>query len=250
MDLGIAGRTALITGASTGLGLASAQALAAEGVRVSIASRSPEKLAAAAASIDGPEGWDVPTLTADLADDASIDAMLAAAMDVLGHVDILVANAGGPPPGTFASTDVDRYPVALQLNLLAHVRICKALIPRMQERGWGRVVAITSATVREPSPNLMLSNTARAGLTGFLKTTATEVGRDGVTVNSIQPGLHATGRLSELYADLGAVAEDHPMGRIGDPADFGRIVAFLCSETANYVNGTGLPVEGGSLLES
>jgi len=111
-------------------------------------------------------------------------------------------------------------------------------------------VAITSVTVREPSPNLMLSNTARAGLTGFLKTTATEVARDGVTVNSIQPGLHATGRLAEIYDDLDAVAAGHPMGRIGDPADFGRIVAFLCSETANYVNGTGLPVEGGSLLES
>jgi len=246
MDLGIAGRTALVTGASTGLGLASAQALAAEGVTVALASRSAEKLAAAAATLDG----EVPTLAVDLADDASIDTMLAAAVEALGHVDILVANAGGPPPGTFASTNVDLYPAALQLNLLAHVRMCKALIPPMRERGWGRVVAITSATVREPSPNLMLSNTARAGLTGFLKTTATEVARDGVTVNSIQPGLHATGRLAEIYDDLDAVAAGHPMGRIGDPADFGRIVAFLCSETANYVNGTGLPVEGGSLLES
>jgi len=246
MDLGIAGRTALVTGASTGLGLASAQALAAEGVTVALASRSAEKLAAAAATIDG----EVATLAVDLADDASIDTMLVAAVEALGHVDILVANAGGPPPGTFASTNVDLYPAALQLNLLAHVRMCKALIPPMRERGWGRVVAITSATVREPSPNLMLSNTARAGLTGFLKTTATEVARDGVTVNSIQPGLHATGRLAEIYDDLDAVAAGHPMGRIGDPADFGRIVAFLCSETANYVNGTGLPVEGGSLLES
>lgn len=246
MDLGIAGRTALVTGASTGLGLASAQALAAEGVTVALASRSAEKLAAAAATLDG----EVPTLAVDLADDASIDTMLAAAVEALGHVDILVANAGGPPPGTFASTNVDLYPAALQLNLLAHVRMCKALIPPMRDRGWGRVVAITSVTVREPSPNLMLSNTARAGLTGFLKTTATEVARDGVTVNSIQPGLHATGRLAEIYDDLDAVAAGHPMGRIGDPADFGRIVAFLCSETANYVNGTGLPVEGGSLLES
>ena len=246
MDLGISGRTALVTGASTGLGLASAQALAAEGVTVALASRSAEKLAAAAATIDG----EVPTLAVDLADDSSIDTMLAAAVEALGHVDILVANAGGPPPGTFASTNVDLYPAALQLNLLAHVRMCKALIPPMRDRGWGRVVAITSVTVREPSPNLMLSNTARAGLTGFLKTTATEVARDGVTVNSIQPGLHATGRLAEIYDDLDAVAAGHPMGRIGDPADFGRIVAFLCSETANYVNGTGLPVEGGSLLES
>ena len=243
MDLGIAGRTALVTGASTGLGLASAQALAAEGVRVALVSRSAEKRATATATVDG----DPVAVTADLADDGSIDAMLDEVVAALGHVDILVANAGGPPPGTFASTDLDRYPDALQLNLLAHVRMCRALIPPMQERRWGRVVAITSATVREPSPSLMLSNTARAGLTAFLKTTATEVAGDGVTVNSVQPGLHATGRLRDLYDDLDDAASGHPMGRIGDPADFGRIVAFLCSETANYVTGTGLPVEGGTL---
>ncbi len=246
MDLGITGRTALVTGASTGLGLASARALAAEGVRVALVSRSGDKLAAAIATVDG----DPVAITADLADDASIDAMLAEVVAALGHVDILVANAGGPPPGTFASTDGDLYPAALQLNLLAHVRMCRALIPPMQERRWGRVVAITSATVREPAPTLMLSNMARSGLTAFLKTTATEVAADGVTVNSVQPGLHATGRLRELYDDLDAVAADHPMGRIGDPGDFGRIVAFLCSETANYVSGTGLPVEGGSLKGS
>ena len=246
MDLGIEGRTALVTGASRGLGLASARALAAEGVRVALVSRSAERLAAAVSTVDG----DPVTLTADLSDDASVDAMLAEAVEVLGFVDILVANAGGPPPGTFESTDLDLYPAALQLNLLAHVRMCKALIPPMRERGWGRVVAITSATVREPSAMLMLSNTARAGLTGFLKTTATEVARDGVTVNSVQPGLHATGRLKEIYQDLDAVAASHPMGRIGDPADFGRVVAFLCSETANYISGTGLPVEGGSLSAS
>ncbi len=249
MDLGIAGRTALVTGASTGLGLASARALAAEGVRVALVSRSDEKLAAAAAAVEG----DPVTVTADLTDNASIDAMLGEVGASLGHVDILVANAGGPPPGTFASTDLNRYPEALQLNLLAHVRMCRALIGPMRKRGWGRVVAITSATVREPSPSLILSNTARAGLTAFLKTTATEVAGDGVTVNSVQPGLHATERLHDLYGGLDAVAtvaDGHPMGRIGDPADFGRIVAFLCSETANYINGTGLPVEGGALKGS
>lgn len=246
MDLGIAGRTALVTGASTGLGLASAQALAAEGVRVAISSRSKEKLNRAAETIEG----DVETLPADLSDNASIDAMLADVIAVLGQVDILVANSGGPPPGDFESTAVDLYPAALQLNLLAHVRMCKALIPAMRERGWGRVVAITSATVREPSPQLILSNTARAGLTGFLKTAAAESARDGVTVNSIQPGIHSTTRLKELYADLDSVAASHPMGRIGDPADFGRVVAFLCSEPANYITGTGLPVEGGSLKGS
>ena len=134
MDLGIAGRTALITGASAGLGLASAQALAAEGVRVALVSRSTEKLAAALSTVAG----EPVSVAADLTDDESIDAMLSEVVATLGHVDILVANAGGPPPGTFTSTDDDLYPAALQLNLLAHVRMCRTLIPPMRERGWGR----------------------------------------------------------------------------------------------------------------
>ena len=171
MDLGLSGRTALVTGASSGLGLATARALAAEGVRVAIVSRSAQKLAAAVASIDG----DPITTTADLSDGSSIDAMLAEVTAALGHVDILVANAGGPPPGGFASTDLDTYSLALQLNLLSTIQMCRELVPAMQERGWGRVIAITSSTVREPSPVLIPSTTARAGLTGFLKTMATEV---------------------------------------------------------------------------
>ena len=165
----------------------------------------------------------------------------------LGHVDILVANAGGPPPGGFASTDLETYSLALQLNLLSAIRMCRALVPSMQERGWGRVVAITSSTVREPSPVLISSTTARAGLTGFLKTMATEVAPDGVTVNSVQPGPHATDRLAEIYDDLDAVAAGVPVRRLGDPDDFGRVVAFLCSESARSITGAALPVEGGSL---
>ena len=243
MDLGISGRTALVTGASAGLGLACAQALAAEGVRVAVASRSADKLAAAVATLDG----DPVMLTVDLSDPASVDALVGDATEALGHVDILIANGGGPPPGNFASTDVDAYPAALQLNLLSMVALAKAFVPPMQERGWGRVVAVTSAAVRQPMDYLILSNTARSGLTAFLKTTATEVAGDGVTVNTVQPGVHATDRLAQLYDDLDEVARSVPTQRLGDPGDFGRIVAFLCSESARSITGASVPVDGGAV---
>ncbi|MEE3251619.1 MAG: SDR family oxidoreductase [Actinomycetota bacterium] len=243
MDLGVSGRTALVTGASAGLGLACAQALAAEGVRVAVASRSADKLAAAVATLDG----DPVMLTVDLSDPASVDALVDDATEALGHVDILIANGGGPPPGNFASTDVDAYPAALQLNLLSMVALAKAFVPPMQERGWGRVVAVTSAAVRQPMDYLILSNTARSGLTAFLKTTATEVAGDGVTVNTVQPGVHATDRLAQLYDDLGEVARSVPTQRLGDPGDFGRIVAFLCSESARSITGASVPVDGGAI---
>lgn len=243
MDLGISGRTALVTGASAGLGLACAQALAVEGVRVAVASRSADKLAAAVATLDG----DPVMLTVDLSDPASVDALVDDATEALGHVDILIANGGGPPPGNFASTDVDAYPAALQLNLLSMVALTKAFVPPMQERGWGRVVAVTSAAVRQPMDYLILSNTARSGLTAFLKTTATEVAGDGVTVNTVQPGVHATDRLTQLYDDLDEVARSVPTQRIGDPGDFGRIVAFLCSESARSITGASVPVDGGAI---
>ena len=243
MDLGISGRTALVTGASAGLGLACAQALAAEGVRVALASRSADKLAAAVATLDG----DPVMLTVDLSDPASVDALVDDATEALGHVDILIANGGGPPPGNFASTDVDAYPAALQLNLLSMVALAKAFVPPMQERGWGRVVAVTSAAVRQPMDYLILSNTARSGLTAFLKTTATEVAGDGVTVNTVQPGVHATDRLTQLYDDLDEVARSVPTQRLGDPGDFGRIVAFLCSESARSITGASVPVDGGAI---
>ena len=242
MDLGITSRTALVTGASSGLGLASAQALAANGVRVAMVARSAKRLEAAEATVDG----DSVTIPADLSQPGDIGDMLTASREALGDIDILVANAGGPPPGNFASTDLGAYPEALQLNLLSTVAMCKHLIPPMQERGWGRVVAITSISVRQPIDQLILSNTARAGLTAFLKTTATEVASDGVTVNTVQPGLHATDRLTQLYDDLEVVASRLPTGVLGDPGDFGRVVAFVCSESARSITGASIPVDGGA----
>ena len=146
-------------------------------------------------------------------------AFVAAARDALGQIDILVTNAGGPPPGDFASTPVDAYPGALDLNLMSVVGMCKAAVPDMQARGWGRVVAITSFSVRQPVPNLILSSTARAGTTGFLKTLAREVAGDGVTVNSLQPGVHATDRITQIYGgDLDALAKASPPASWVTPA--------------------------------
>jgi 3-oxoacyl-[acyl-carrier protein] reductase len=241
MELGLHGRRALVTGASSGLGLGAARALAAEGADVVLVARSQEKLTAAAASVSGAR-----TLVADVSDTDHVAQMVAAATEMLGGIDILVANAGGPPAGNFASTDLDAYLPAIHLNLLSTVAMCKAAVPAMCERGWGRVVAITSVSVRQPIPHLILSNTARAGLTGFLKTLALEVAGDGVTVNSLQPGLHRTDRLVGLYADPDAVAQGIPAKQLGDPDDFGRITAFLCSDAAKFITGSSIPVDGGA----
>lgn len=241
MELGLQGRRALVTGASSGLGLGTARALAAEGAQVVLVARSAEKLAAAAATVPGAR-----TLVADVSDTDGVAAMVGEADALLGGIDILVANAGGPPAGNFASTDLQAYLPALQLNLLSTVAMCKATVPAMCERGWGRVVAITSVSVRQPIPHLILSNTARAGLTGFLKTLALEVAAQGVTVNSLQPGLHRTERLVGLYADPDAVAQGIPSKQLGDPDDFGRIAAFLCSDSAKFVTGSAIAVDGGA----
>jgi 3-oxoacyl-[acyl-carrier protein] reductase len=246
MDLGISGRRAAVAAGSAGLGMASARALAAAGARVALCGRDPARAEAAAAGIRA-EGGDAVALVADVSTIDGATGFVRAAEAELGEVDILVANAGGPPPGDFASTELDAYLPALQLNLLSTVALCKAAVPAMADRGWGRVVAITSMTVREPAGQLILSNTARAGATGFLKTLATEVAPRGVTVNSVQPGLHATDRLAQLHGgDLSGAAGSVPVGAVGDPADFGAAVAFLCSVQARFITGAALPIDGGA----
>jgi 3-oxoacyl-[acyl-carrier protein] reductase len=243
VDLRIEGKCAAIAGASAGLGLATARALASEGVRVAICGRDRARLEAAAQSIDG----EARPIVADVGSAAGASAFVEAAAHELGVVDILVANAGGPPPGTFATTDVDAYGRAVELNLISAVAMCKRAVPAMQARGWGRVVAITSVAVRQPIPDLILSNTARAGLTGFLKTLALEVAADGVTVNSLQPGLHDTDRLRALHdGDLSGLAGSIPMQRIGRPEDFGAVAAFLCSDHARFITGSAIAVDGGA----
>ena len=239
MDLGLAGRRAAVAAGSSGLGLATAAALAAEGAHVAICGRDPDRLAAAVDRI----GQGCVGIVADVSTVDGAAGFVADSVEALGAVDILVPNAGGPPPGNFASTPVGAYTAALELNLMSVVAMCKAAVPAMQERRWGRVVAITSLSVRQPMAQLILSNTARAGATGFLKTLALEVAGDGVTVNSLQPGLHRTPRVEQIYSE-----EQQESMRMGDAADFGAVAAFLCSEQATFTTGVQLHVDGGAYL--
>jgi len=242
MDLGLTGRRAAVAAGSAGLGFGSALALANDGAEVVICGRDEARLRDAVARI----GHSCRYVVCDVSDAEGGREFVELATGVLGGVDILVCNAGGPPPGTFASTPIEAYAKALDLSLLSVVGMCKAAVPSMQERGWGRVVAITSYGVRQPIPTLILSNTARTGTTGFLKTVAREVAKDGVTVNSVQPGVHLTDRITQVYgANPDAVAMGIPAGVLGDPIDFGHAVAFLCSEHARFITGAHLPVDGG-----
>jgi 3-oxoacyl-[acyl-carrier protein] reductase len=242
VDLGLTGRRAAVAAASSGLGYATAAALLAEGATVTICDVDQGRVQAAAERL----GAGATPVVADLSDPDGSERFVLDAQQAMGGVDILVTNAPGPPPGTFADARAEDYPRALDLNLLSVVRMCLAAVPAMREQRWGRVVAITSIAVRQPIPNLILSNTARAGATGFLKTLAREVAADGVTVNSVQPGLHETERVGAVFGEgLAAEIEAIPARTLGQPADFGAVVAFLCSEQARYITGVGLPIDGG-----
>ena len=228
MDLGISGRTAAVAAGSAGLGFASAQALANEGVRVVICSRDKQRVLDAAAQI----GHGCVGIVADVSTVAGAQEFVRQATEILGQIDILVANGGGPPPGNFASTDVEAYISANERSMLATIAMTKLVVPEMQARKWGRVVAITSTSVRQPIANLILSNTARAGLTAFLKTVA---------------GSHAPDRIKQIYGEsLEGASAGIPAGALGSPTDFGNVVAFMCSEQAKFVTGTHLPVDGGA----
>jgi 3-oxoacyl-[acyl-carrier protein] reductase len=243
VNYGIDGRRAAVAAASSGLGLATARALADEGVTVAVCSRSQARIDAAADQI-GPRA--VP-LVADVSTEAGAAAFVRSAREAMGGVDILVCNGGGPPAGNFTSTPLEAYRAAIELNCLAHIAMCEEAVPAMREQRWGRVLSFTSVGVRQPIAGLILSNVARSGLTAFLKTLAREVAGDGVTVNSLQPGLHDTARVRELYGgELDASQAGIPAGVIGDPEDFGRIAAFLCSEAASFLTGTAIPIDGGA----
>ncbi|MEK6443897.1 SDR family oxidoreductase [Pseudonocardia sp. T1-2H] len=231
--------------ASSGLGYGSAAALVASGAQVTICSSDAGRAEAAAAAL----GHGTLSVVANLATPEGAEGFVRDAAEVMGGVDILVVNGPGPAPGTALETPASAYPAALDRSLLAVVRMCLAAVPGMREQGWGRIVAITSLGVRQPYPNLALSNIGRAGATGFLRTLSREIAADGVTVNSVQPGLHETDRVRTVYSDHDAreaVLATIPAHRLGDPADFGEIVAFLCSEQASYLTGAAIPVDGGA----
>lgn len=242
MDLGIKGRKALVTAASKGLGRGCAMALAREGVQVTITARDPKALQQAAEAIKRETGGIVVAVPGDIATEAG----RRAALEACPEPDILVTNAGGPPPGRFSSTDLDGYQAALDMNLLSMIEMCRVAIPPMRERHWGRVCAITSIGVKQPLGTLMASSVARAGYTSFLKITAREVAADGVCVNSCLPGTHYTDRLAKLIPDEATAAAQVPAKITGDPYHFGQAVAFLCSEPARFITGTGLLLDGGA----
>ena len=242
MDLGISGRVALVTGASRGLGFAAARALADEGCRVAVTARDSDRLAAAAETIGA-----VP-VAADMSDPTGPEAAVAQTVTALGRVDILVANAGGPRPGGFGEVGEADWAAAVETNLLGTVRLIRAALPGMRDRRWGRIVTITSRTVREAIDGLVLSNATRAGVAGVVRSLAREVAAEGILVNNVLPGAFHTERLSEIYGSDDAVAargEDTPMGRIGRPEELGAVIAFLASERASFVTGTSILVDGG-----
>jgi 3-oxoacyl-[acyl-carrier protein] reductase len=242
VDLGIAGRRAAVAASSKGLGFGVARALAAEGVTVAMCSRERDAIEAAAAEV----GNGAIPIVADVGSVEGAAGFVRDARAALGGIDILVPNAGGPPAGDFAHTTLDQYLDAFELNCRGAIAMCYDAVPEMRERKWGRIVAITSLAVRQPMPNLILSNTARAGLTGFLRTLAREVAGDGVTVNSLLPGLHATERIAALHGSDDALAAGVPAGFIGDPGEFGEVAAFVCSQQARYLTGTAIQVDGGA----
>ena len=240
MDLGISGRTAAVAAASSGLGYGCAAALIAENVRVAICGRDEAKLKAAAEKIGATP------IVCDLSSADRGSAFVAQAAEALGDpVDILVLNNGGPPSGGFSSTSRSNYQAAFEATLMSAVGMCEAAVPSMQKRKWGRIVGITSHVARVPNPGLILSGTMRTGLTSFLKALATDIAASGITVNTVEPGIHKTERLSGLNLRIEDLIAQVPAKIVGDPFEFGRIVAFLCSEHARFVTGARLMVDGG-----
>ena len=245
MDLGIENRTALVLGASRGLGRAIAEALGREGARVSLASRSADELEEVAAGIDA----ETAVVPADTGDEEAIARLPGRVAEALGPVEILVLNTGGPPPGGALDADTDAWRSAYQSLVLAPLILARACVPGMRERGWGRIVNVSSTSVREPIQGLALSNSNRMAALGLLNTLAVEVAGDGITVNTIATGRFGTERLEQMYGSIEAAEEraraDVPAGRLGTPQEYGELVAFVCSQRAAYLTGAVIPLDGG-----
>ncbi len=253
MDFGIRGKRALVCAASRGLGRGVAEALAGEGVELVLNARGAETLEATAAAIRAAHGVTVTTVAADITTEAGRAAVLEAA----GALDILITNAGGPPPGKWTDWDRVDFIAAIDANMMPAIALMQAVVPAMMARGWGRVVNITSRSVKAPLPALGLSNTARAGLTGFVAGMSRQVAGSGVTVNNVLPGSHDTDRIRALdkrSAELRGTQPDeerkarlasNPVGRDGTAAEFGAVVAFVCSVHTGYMVGQNILVDGG-----
>ena len=257
MDLGLNNKVALVAAASRGLGRAVAQELAAEGARLIICSRRTETIERVANDIKGATGTEVIGVPTDVSNSSDVARLVSSGIERFGRIDILVTNAGGPPAGQFETFTIDQWEEATRLLLHSAVELVRHVLPGMKERGWGRILNITSIAVKQPVDNLILSNSLRAAVTGFARTLANEVASSGVTVNNIMPGYTRTERVEELarmMAEKQGITPDEfiarwekeiPMRRIGEPREFAALAAFLVSERASYITGVSIPVDGG-----
>ncbi|CAN5681405.1 SDR family oxidoreductase [soil metagenome] len=234
MDLGLQGRVAIVTGASRGLGLGTARALAAEGALLVLCARDADRLEAAASEL----ATETATVAADVVDAATPGLLAATALERFGGLHVLVANAGGPPQARALDFDDDAMRDAIEANMLSSIRLVRASVPHMRATGWGRICLIASSAVKQPIPTLAYSNASRAGLWGWAKTAAQDLIDEGITLNLACPGLHATDRVANLGFE----------GRLGDPDEFGKVVAFLCSQPSGFVSGAALQVDGAATV--
>jgi 3-oxoacyl-[acyl-carrier protein] reductase len=252
MDLGLAGTVAIVGGSSSGMGRATARTLAGEGCRVVLFARRAELLTEVAAAITAETGTEALAVPTDATNPAALDAVVDEALEHFGRLDIVVNNAGGPPPGGYEQLGDDDFQRAYELTLLSALRLTRRALPALRRSGRGRIVNLTGSAVKEPNEGLLLSNIFRPGVIGWAKTISREEARHGITVNSVAPGSIATDRLVQLYANepdpAAAQRRDEaliPVGRLGDPGEIAAAVAFLCSTGAAYITGTTLLVDGG-----
>jgi 3-oxoacyl-[acyl-carrier protein] reductase len=257
VDLGLEGKVALVTAASKGLGRAAATGLAAEGAKVAVCARHEETLQAAAREISAVTGSEVLPIVADLTRAEDIERLLADTVAHYGGLQILVTNSGGPPAGYFADFSDADWQGAVSLTLMSAIRLIRAALPHLRQSGWGRIVNITSISVKQPLDNLILSNAIRAAVVGLAKTLSRQVAAEGITVNNVCPNYILTERVRQLAAlrakeqdisveeAIAQFAQDVPVGRIGQPQDLADLIVFLASERASYINGTTIQVDGG-----
>lgn len=257
MDLGLKGKRALVVGASRGLGYATAKALAAEGVNVAISSRSKEKLSASAKQIEDAHGIPVAAIPADMSDVDAPATLIAKAVEALGGLDLLVTNAGGPPPGAFESFTEEDWAKGVDLSFMSHVRLIREALPHLRQSDSASVLTVTSYTVKQPLDNLILSNSIRAATVALTKSLSSELGAEGIRFNSILPGWTMTERVTQLMearakANGTSIEEESAkqlaesaLGRVGQPEEFAKPAVFLLSPAASYITGVSLLVDGG-----